>query len=228
MFLYGKHFSSMYTGSMIGAGFGPYAVMGYVISNQQPDKTVGFQVELNPKLLAAIFGEEESTVEKAIEFLCNPDPKSRTPAEEGRRLVRLGQFAYRVVNGIAYAHLRNEEQRREQNRAAQERWRKKKKPKAAAPEAHDKSWDVACEAEAAAQEALKKKNPEPEPDFPPMLPEEKEPMWMTIAKNEKFHKEQAAQEREDAKEHMEAVGELPKEDWETLFGEAKEQGGEVV
>lgn len=117
----------MYTGSMVGAGFGPYAVMGYVIANQKQDSEVGFQVELNPVLLSTVFGEEESVIEAAIEFLCSPDPKSRTPSEEGRRLVRLGQYAYRVVNGVLYEQIRNEEQRRKQNRDAQARFRAKPK-----------------------------------------------------------------------------------------------------
>lgn len=129
MFSYGKHFSSMYTGSMVGAGFGPYAVMGYVVANQQPDSARQFSIELNPVLLATVFGESEETVQAAIDFLCSPDEKSRTPAEQGRRLVRTGQFSYRVVNGAVYSKIRNEQERREQNRAAQERHRAKKKGK---------------------------------------------------------------------------------------------------
>lgn len=125
--MYGKHFASMYCGSMVGAGFAPFSVMGYVIANMKPDREVGFQVELNTKLLAAIFGEDESAIQKAIDYLCAPDPATRTPAEDGRRLVKCGTFAYRVVNGEAYNRIKNEEQRREQNRDAQARHRSKKK-----------------------------------------------------------------------------------------------------
>lgn len=115
---------------MVGAGFGPYAVMGYVIANQQPGADGVFRVDLNTKLLATTFGEDEGTVVKAVEFLCAPDAKSTTPTEEGRRLVKEGPFLYRVVNGATYAKIRNEEERREQNRLAQERHRaKKKEPK---------------------------------------------------------------------------------------------------
>lgn len=111
---------------MVGAGFGAFSVMGYVIANMKPDKTVGFQVELNSKLLAATFGETEDSIVKAIEFLCEPDLQSRTPSEGGRRLVKVGQFAYRVVNGVLYDEIRNEEERRDQNRLAQQRHRGKK------------------------------------------------------------------------------------------------------
>lgn len=121
----------MYCGSMVGAGFGAFSVMGYVIANMKPDKTVGFQVELNVKLLSAVFGESEETIQKAIDYLCAPDPGSRTPAEDGRRLAKVGQFAYRVVNGVLYDQLRNEEDRREQNRLAQQRHRQKKPRKTA-------------------------------------------------------------------------------------------------
>jgi hypothetical protein len=100
--------------------------MGYVIANMKPDKTVGFQVELNTKLLETVFGEPEADIQKSIDYLCAEDPDSRTVAEGGRRLVKVGTFAYRVVNGTTYDAIRNEEDRREQNRLAQQRHREKK------------------------------------------------------------------------------------------------------
>lgn len=129
--VYGKHFASMYTGSMVGAGFGAYAVMGYVIANQVPDRELGFYVELNARVLAAVFGEPEKEIERAIEYLCAPDPSSRTLAEGGRRLIKKGQFAYQVVNGKVYHEIRNEDERRRQNREAQQRRREKQRGKAA-------------------------------------------------------------------------------------------------
>ena len=87
-------------------------------------------MELNPRLLAAIIGTTEVEIEAAIEFLCRPDPRSRTPDEEGRRLVRLGPFDFRVVNYAKYRRIRDEEDRREQNRLAQERYREKQRRKA--------------------------------------------------------------------------------------------------
>lgn len=121
--MFGKHFASMYSGSMVGAGAVPFAVMGYVIANGKPDRTVGMQVELNPKLLAFIIGEPEEAVEKAIDFLCSPDPKSRSKEEDGRRLVKLGEFCYRVVNGAKYREIRDEERRRETDRNSKRRQR---------------------------------------------------------------------------------------------------------
>ncbi len=124
--MWNKHYGSMYQGSMIGAGALVFAVMGYVIANQVPDAVVGAQVELNPKLLSFILGESEADVAAAIKFLCAEDPKSRTPELKGKRLVQLGEYAYQVVNGEKYAKMRNEDDRRRQNREAQRRYRAKK------------------------------------------------------------------------------------------------------
>ena len=123
--MYGKHYSSLYDGSMIGAGAVVFAVWGYVIACQQPDRSVGSQVDLNPKLLAFIIGEPEEEVIKAIEYLCSPDEKSRTKEQEGRRLIRIGEFSYQVVNGQKYTNIRNEAERRVQNRESQQRFREK-------------------------------------------------------------------------------------------------------
>jgi hypothetical protein len=101
-------------------------VWGYVIAKMKPDSVVGAQVRLNPKLLGVILGEEEKAVEKAIEYLCDVDLKSTTKTAGGRRLIKLGEFDYQVVNGAKYRAIRNEEERRLQNRVAQARHRERK------------------------------------------------------------------------------------------------------
>lgn len=123
--MFGKLYESLYEGSMVGAGSVVFAVWTYVIAKQRPDKVVGAQVTLNAKLLAVVIGEPEEAIEAAIKFLCSPDPQSRTKKEGGRRLIRMGEFDYQVVNGAKYREIRDEEQRRMQNRDAQERFRKK-------------------------------------------------------------------------------------------------------
>lgn len=125
--MYGKIFESMFQGSMIGAGSHVFAVWAYVIANMRPDREVGAQVDLNPKLLGFILGEEEERVRGAIEYLCRPDGESRTPDEQGRRLVQMGEYAYRVVNGAKYRAIRDEETRRRQNREAKRRERERKR-----------------------------------------------------------------------------------------------------
>lgn len=124
--MFGKAFSSMYSGSMVGSGAVAFAVWGYVIANARPDRKLGGYVELNPTLLSAIIGEPVARIEEAIHNFCRPDARSRTKTRDGRRLIRQGEFAYQVVNFQKYRDIRNEEARREQNRVAQERFRAKK------------------------------------------------------------------------------------------------------
>ncbi len=109
--MYGKHFASMYQGTMVGAGADAYAVMGYVIAN-----TVKGRVELNPKLLAFLIGASEERMAAAIAFLCKPDPGSRSKAQKGRRLIKEGEFQYLVVNHDKYRAMHNEDDRREYNK----------------------------------------------------------------------------------------------------------------
>lgn len=127
--MYGRHFAALYEGSMVGSGAVVFAVWGYVIAKQVPDDEVGTQVRLNPKVIAAVLGEQEEDVVKAIQFLCAPDPNSTTKEKEGRRLVKLGEFDYQVVNGKKYREISNEADRRRQNRVAQAKARAKKRSK---------------------------------------------------------------------------------------------------
>jgi hypothetical protein len=80
---------------------------------------------MNPKLLAFVLGESEDKVLEAINEMCQPDPKSRTKDKEGRKLVKLGEYAYQVVNGEQYRAIRDQESRREQSRVAQRKFRNK-------------------------------------------------------------------------------------------------------
>lgn len=123
--MFGKHFSSMYEGSMRGAGSAFFAVWGYVISHMMPCRGAkgGTRVELNPEVIAFLIGEKNEVVVEQIGKMCSPDPKSRTKVEGGRRLIKLGEYEYRVVNGDKYRAIRDEETRRQQNRDAKARQR---------------------------------------------------------------------------------------------------------
>lgn len=125
--MYGKIFGSMFEGSMVGSGAVVFATMSYVIANMRPDRKNGAVVELNPKLLAFVLGESEKDVQAAIDLLCKPDKNSRSKEEHGRRLIQLGQFEYKVVNGAKYREIRNEEERRAQNAINQARFRFRQK-----------------------------------------------------------------------------------------------------
>lgn len=120
---FGRIFESMYQGSMVGAGPDVFAVWPYVIAHMRAHAEHGALVELNPKLLAFILGASEAQIEKAINFLCDQDPDSRSKAEDGKRLVRMGQFVYRVVNGAEYMAVRAKEDARFKHAERQKRYR---------------------------------------------------------------------------------------------------------
>lgn len=129
---FGKIFESLFERSLVGKGAIVFAVMSYVIAKQHPVGKPGEQrmeVTLHPGLLGPILGESSGDVQDAIEILCSEDPQTNTPDENGRRLVRIAPFDYWVVNGMKYRNLRQEEERKVQNREAQQRFRAKTKKK---------------------------------------------------------------------------------------------------
>ena len=117
--MYGKIYESTFTGSMVGSGAVVFAVWSYVIAHVKPPGVV----ELNAALLGPVLGCPVGDVEKALEVLCAPDERSRTPDHEGRRLLREGQFLYRVPTWGHYHAMRNDDERRAYNREAQRKSR---------------------------------------------------------------------------------------------------------
>ena len=117
--VFGKWFASTYTGSMLGAGADVFAVWSWVIANAGPKGIL----EINPALLAAMIGEPVEAIETALAFLQAPDPRSRSDAEQGRRLIHEGAFTYRVVNHAQYRAARDAEERREYKRNKQREYR---------------------------------------------------------------------------------------------------------
>ena len=119
--MYGKFFASTFTGSMMASGPEVFAVWSYVIAH-----AVDGHVELNPNLLAAVIGSTPDRMRAAIELLCQPDQHSRSPENEGRRMVREGEYLYSVTNHVKYRSIRNEDERREYNRLAKQKERQRK------------------------------------------------------------------------------------------------------
>jgi hypothetical protein len=120
--MYGKHFESMYEGSMYGAGVAVFAVWGYVIAHARKSR-----VELNPAKLADTLGGDVGDIEKAIKTLMKPDPNSRHKQHNGRRLLQEGQFQYFVPSWEIYHAIKNADDRREYNRLKQREYRQRKK-----------------------------------------------------------------------------------------------------
>jgi hypothetical protein len=119
--MYGKIYESTFSGSMVGSGSVVFSIWAYVIAHTKPDS----MVELNPSLLSAVLGESEDKIKEGIKQLCSPDPKSRSKAHEGRRLLPKSEFLFFVPRYKHYHGLRNDEERRqyfrERKRAQRER-----------------------------------------------------------------------------------------------------------
>jgi hypothetical protein len=99
---------------MYGAGAHVFAVWSYALANADPRGLV----EINASMLAPAIGEPKDRIVEAIKKLMAPDPESRSAAEGGARMVREGQFIYRIVNYAAYRRLRDEDERREHQRTS--------------------------------------------------------------------------------------------------------------
>lgn len=123
--MYGKIFASMYSGSMVGSGPLAFACWAYVLANKDQDGLV----ELNPILIAAAIGQCTSDdVEKVISAFCEPDPKSRSQDEEGRKLLRRSSFMYAVVNHKVYDEIIKQEDRRSYMREYMKQYRQRNEP----------------------------------------------------------------------------------------------------
>ncbi len=121
--MFGKIFGSVFTGSMYGSGPTVFAVWAYVIATARPPGTC----ELNPRLLADCIGCSVDDVRKAIEYLCAPDPNSRNPEHEGRRLLHIEAYTYQVVSWQKYRDMRDDESRRAYQREWIARKRRERK-----------------------------------------------------------------------------------------------------
>lgn len=111
--MFAKIFTSIYDGSL--GTRGPWEAL------------ITFQQML---ILADRFGDVDMTAEviakrtlipieiinKGIEHLAKPDPESRNPKEDGRRIVPISQtraWGWHIVNYTSYAAIRSAEERRE-------------------------------------------------------------------------------------------------------------------
>ncbi len=113
---YVKVFQTMYTGSLYGAGMHIFAVWAWILAHKDENGVA----EVNPRQVAAELGGTVEQVRDALAYLCAPDPESRSPEEEGRRLVKVSQFGYTVVNHAKY---------RDRGQDRTEYWREYKRKK---------------------------------------------------------------------------------------------------
>lgn len=125
--MYGKIFSSMYDGTL--ASRGPWQAL---VTFQQMIVLADQDgvVDMTADAIARRTSIPLEIIEAGIEALLQPDTKSRTPDEEGRRIVTLEEhrdWGWQIVNHAKYRDMRKAEDRREYLRVAQANRREKLK-----------------------------------------------------------------------------------------------------
>lgn len=121
--MYVKLFASLYQGTLRGH---PDEIL--VFTNLLAHADQQGIVDKHWRAIADETGLPRERVEAAIKNLEMPDTESRSPENEGRRIIPLDghrQWGWSIVNYGKYRAIRNEDDRREQNRKAQEKWRSK-------------------------------------------------------------------------------------------------------
>lgn len=117
-------------------------------------------------------------VKAAIKELESPDPESRSPEMNGCRIVKMDEhrlWGWKIVNYGKYRAIRNEEDRREQNRLAQEKWRSKQNKQNKPPSAQAEG-EGEAKGEAKAKEKVK--SPVAPLALPDWLPIEPWEAWL--------------------------------------------------
>lgn len=87
-------------------------------------------VDMTPDAISRRTNVPQETVERCITELCQPDVKSRSPLEDGKRLVPLDShrdWGWKIVNYQHYRKIRDQEARRSYFRDYQRKRRKKQR-----------------------------------------------------------------------------------------------------
>lgn len=114
MSFYGKIFSSMYEGTLYGE-WQAIVTFQQMIVLADPE---GY-IDMTPQAIAARTSIPLDIITKGIEVLLMPDPQSRTPDCEGRRIESLDPkrpWGWRIVNHAHYRRLASAEEKREADR----------------------------------------------------------------------------------------------------------------
>lgn len=125
--MYGKVFESMYDGTL--ASEGPWQALVtfqqlIVLADQDG------VVDMTANAISRRTSIPLEIIKEGLEVLARPDPDSRTPDEDGRRIVCLEDhrdWGWQIVNHAKYQQMRNAAERREYLRLAQANRRAKLK-----------------------------------------------------------------------------------------------------
>lgn len=112
--MYGKIFASIYQGTLHGQ-WQAIVTFQQLIVLCDADGVI----DMTPPAIAATTSIPLDIIEKGLKVLANPDPYSRTPGDEGRRIVLLDDhrpWGWRIVNHRYYRDLVSKEDKREKDR----------------------------------------------------------------------------------------------------------------
>ncbi|MCA9470398.1 MAG: hypothetical protein KC643_33800 [Nitrospira sp.] len=125
--MYGKIFQSMYDGTLVSVG--PWEAM---VTFQQliilADKFG--QVDMTPLAISRRTSIPLKIIVKGLKALEQPDPQSRIPVEDGRRIVCLSDtrpWGWRIVNHGHYRQIRSGDERQEYMKIYQRKYRQERK-----------------------------------------------------------------------------------------------------
>jgi hypothetical protein len=159
--MYGKLFTSLYQGTLRGC-----ADEILVFTNLIAHADAHGCVDKHYRAIAEETGISIDRVKAAIANLEAPDPESRSPEEGGRRIIPLDDhraWGWLIVNYGKYRAIRNEDDRREQNRLAQQRWRDKQKEVRVSTVSQDKPRSAQAEEEEEEEEEEVREVPQAAP-----------------------------------------------------------------
>jgi len=124
--MYGKLFESMFDGTLSESWEALIVFQQMIILSD-----ANGVVDVTPSALHRRTGIPLDVIEKGIEVLESPDDASRTPSEEGRRIVRVSSdrvWGWRIVNHSYYRGLSSRAEKLTRDRERQRRKRSEKSP----------------------------------------------------------------------------------------------------
>jgi len=164
--MYGKIFASMYDGSIYGQ-WKAIVTFQQMIALADKDGVL----DMTAQALSARTSIPLNIIQEGIEILEAPDKVSRTPDEEGRRIIRLDEdrpWGWKITNYAKYREIRTAEERREYHRRY---YHEKRKSKNSTKTSTDSTGaqltqpivEVKVEAEADKDKTLMSGKPDPKP-----------------------------------------------------------------
>lgn len=119
--MYGKIFDSIYDGTLV-ENWQALVTFQQMIVLADADG----MLDMTPRALSARTGIPLEIIEAGIAVLEAPDPHSRTPDQDGRRIERIDEhrtWGWHLINHAKYKHLKDASEVRAQNRERQQRFR---------------------------------------------------------------------------------------------------------